>query len=68
MVEEILGQKAHVEFKPRHPSDVLVTWANISSAKRLLNWRPATPFEEGVRQMVAWYRENLSWAKEVDTL
>lgn len=68
LVEELLGKKADVEFMPRHPSDVLATWAGINKAERLLNWRPATPFEEGVRQLVAWYRENLSWAKEVDTL
>jgi UDP-glucuronate 4-epimerase len=68
LVEELLGKKAHVEFMPRHPSDVMATWAGISKAERLLNWRPTTPFKEGVQKLVAWYRENLSWAKEIDTL
>jgi UDP-glucuronate 4-epimerase len=68
LVEELLGKKAHVEFMPRHPSDVLATWADISKAERLLNWKPTTPFEEGLQKLVVWYRENLTWVKDVDTL
>lgn len=66
LAEELLGRKANVEFKERHPSDVLATWANISKAKRLLNWKPETPFEEGLRQLVTWYTENLTWVKDID--
>jgi len=67
LVEELLGKKANIEFMPRHPSDVLATWAGISKAEKLLNWRPETPFEEGLRQLVAWYRENLTWVSDIDT-
>jgi len=66
MAEKLLGKKANVKFMDRHPSDVLATWAGISKAERLLNWKPETPFEEGLRQLVAWYRENLTWVKEID--
>jgi len=67
LTEELLGKKANVEFMPRHPSDVLATWAGIGKAEKLLNWRPETPFEEGLRRLVAWYRENLTWVKDVNT-
>jgi UDP-glucose 4-epimerase len=40
LVEELVGQKAHVEYKPRHPADVLATWADIEKAERLLALRP----------------------------
>jgi nucleoside-diphosphate-sugar epimerase len=66
LAEELLGKKANVEFMDRHPSDVLATWAGISKAEKLLSWRPETPFEEGLRQLVAWYRENLTWVKDID--
>ena len=66
LAEELLGKKANIEFMPRHPSDVLATWAGISKAQKLLNWRPETPFEEGLQQLVAWYRENLTWVKDID--
>jgi UDP-glucuronate 4-epimerase len=66
LAEELLRKKANVEFMPRHPSDVLATWAGINKAEKLLNWRPETPFEEGLRRLVAWYRENLTWVKDID--
>ena len=43
------------------------TWADIAKAKRLLDWQPTTNFEEGVKELVKWYRENREWAKEVET-
>jgi len=68
LIEELLGKKATIDYKPRHPADVLATWANIEKANKLLGWQPEMTFEEGVRQLVDWYRENRSWVKEVDTL
>ncbi len=66
-VEEATGKRAKLEMRPRHPADVLATWADIGKAERLLGWRPRTPFEEGVRQLVAWYRANRAWARDVVT-
>jgi len=65
VVEELVGKKATVEHKPRHPADVLATWADIGKAEQLLGWRPQTPFEEGVRRAVAWYQEERAWARGV---
>jgi len=66
LAEELLGKKANIEFMPRHPSDVLATWAAINKAEKLLNWRPEKPFEGGLQQLVAWYKENLTWVKDID--
>jgi nucleoside-diphosphate-sugar epimerase len=68
LVEERVGKKAAIEHRPRHPADVLATWADIGKAERLLNWRPQLPFGEGVARLVAWYQENREWAKDVVTI
>ena len=67
LIETLTGRKAKIEFKPRHPADVLATWADIGKAERLLGWRPRTGFEEGVRQLVTWYRIHREWAKDIAT-
>jgi len=67
LVEELVGKKARIEHKPRHPADVTATWADIGKAERLLGWRPRTGFEAGVSRLVEWYRENQEWARDVAT-
>ena len=65
LIEKLLGKKAAVVHKPAHPADVFATWADISKARRLLNWEPRTSLEDGLRHAVEWYLENRNWAKEV---
>jgi len=67
LVEKLVKQKANINYKPRHPADVLATWADISKAKKLLKWRPQTPFKDGVARLVDWYNENREWASRVGT-
>lgn len=67
LVEELTGKRAAIRSEPRHPADVLATWADIGKAERVLGWRPRTRFREGVEQLVHWYEENRSWASEIRT-
>ncbi|MHB1168103.1 MAG: SDR family NAD(P)-dependent oxidoreductase [Longimicrobiales bacterium] len=67
LVEEYTGATANIVNKPRHPADVLATWADIDKAGRLLDWRPQTSFEQGVRNLVDWYGENREWASGIRT-
>jgi len=67
LVEQLVDRKGRIEFKPRHPADVLATWADISKAERLLGWRPGINFETGLSRLVDWYRQNREWAKEIST-
>jgi nucleoside-diphosphate-sugar epimerase len=67
IVESLVGRKARVEYRPRHPADVPATWADITKARTLLGWSPETPLEEGLGRLVAWYRENRSWARHIAT-
>ena len=67
MIEELTGQKAKIEYLPWHPADMPATWADISKARKQLEWAPATNFREGLKQLVYWYEENRSWANEIGT-
>jgi len=67
LVERLVGRKATIDRKPFHPADVVATWADIQKAKRLLEWQPITPFEEGIRRTINWYQEHRAWAKDVRT-
>ncbi len=67
LVEKLVKQKANINYKPRHPADVLATWADISKAKHLLKWKPYTSLEEGIRNLVSWYHQNQSWASQIAT-
>jgi len=67
LVEKLVNQKAKVHSVPRHPADVLATWANISKAKKLLKWKPYTSFEDGLKNLVSWYQQNRAWAKDIVT-
>jgi nucleoside-diphosphate-sugar epimerase len=58
LIEDALGKKAAIEFAPRHPADVIATWADIEKSKDKLQWHPKTTIEEGIRKTVQWYREN----------
>jgi nucleoside-diphosphate-sugar epimerase len=64
-LEDILGKSARIERQPLHPADVPATWADVSRAKRLLNWTPLTTLEEGLQAAVTWYQENRQWAREI---
>jgi nucleoside-diphosphate-sugar epimerase len=67
LVEQLTGKKAQLEYVPRHPADVLATWADIGKAERLLGWRPGYDFRKGVGALVEWYGENRDWAREIKT-
>lgn len=67
MVEEALGKSAEVRYEPMHRADVPATWANISKARRLLDWEPQTTPRQGIQNSVDWYLANRDWASEILT-
>ncbi len=52
------GLIEHVEDRPGH--DVRY-WLDTSKVRDELGWTPKRPFEEGLRETVAWYVENEAW-------
>lgn len=65
MLEERIGRKAVVEVHPPNPADMLTNWADVSKARRLLDWQPQVGLSEGVSRFVEWYERERAWAKEV---
>jgi nucleoside-diphosphate-sugar epimerase len=65
LVERLVGRTAQLDYRERHPADVLATWADVGKAGALLGWEPRTTFEEGVAQLVDWYRANRAWASHI---
>ncbi len=68
LLEGMLGQKAEIEYLPRHPADMLTNWANVEKARRLLGWEPLVGLEEGIQSLVNWYLAERSWASQIATV
>jgi nucleoside-diphosphate-sugar epimerase len=64
-IEESLGKKAIIENKPFHKADMKSTWADISKAESMLEWKPEIDIKEGVLKCVEWYQQNQSWLKDI---
>jgi UDP-glucuronate 4-epimerase len=54
-IEEAVGRKATINLLPEQPGDMPVTCADISKAKRLLGYNPATPLSAGLPKFVDWF-------------
>ena len=63
--EDATGQKARVQHEPAHPADMSASWADVQKAKEILGWQPQFSLDEGIKQVVKWYREENSWASQV---
>lgn len=55
LIEGALEKRAVIERLPEQPGDVPLTCADISKARRLLGYRPATVIAEGIPRFVEWY-------------
>jgi nucleoside-diphosphate-sugar epimerase len=65
LIEQYIGKKAVIDYKPFHKADMKETWADIDKAKRLLGWQPVVCLEDGLKSCVEWYIENKSWVSRL---
>lgn len=56
-IEDELGKKAIYNMMPMQTGDVPATWADASLLQNLTDYKPQTPFREGISRFVQWYRE-----------
>jgi UDP-glucuronate 4-epimerase len=56
-IEEAMGRPATIDWQPEQPGDVPQTWASVTKARELLGYEPRTPFRDGIRRFVEWYRQ-----------
>ncbi|MBF0328924.1 MAG: GDP-mannose 4,6-dehydratase [Nitrospirae bacterium] len=64
-IEDFLGKKAVIENKPFHKADMMETSADISKARRLLEWEPKTGLDEGMDKTLQWYIANRDWLRDI---
>jgi nucleoside-diphosphate-sugar epimerase len=60
MVAEIaraLGVEPKIEWAPMQPGDVQQTAADLTKSGAMLGYAPKTPFPEGIRRFIRWFRE-----------
>jgi len=55
VLESALGKKAILERLPLQPGDVQLTYADISKARKMLNYQPKINFEDGIDEFVRWF-------------
>lgn len=66
LISKQTGNPAKIEYRPAHPADVPTTWADVSKAARLLQWRPEISVEEGLRRSVEWHYANRDLACSIE--
>ena len=57
-IEEVVGKKAVIDQQPEQIGDVPRTYADISKAKRLLNYQPTTHLKDGLKNFYDWFLKN----------
>jgi UDP-glucose 4-epimerase len=55
-VGSVTGRAIRIVHEPPRPGDVMALCADAGLAQRLLGFRPAVAFEEGLTRLLAWYR------------
>lgn len=56
-VVRLTGSKSTIEHRPLPQDDPRQRRPDISMAKRLLDWEPTVPLEEGLRRTVSYFRD-----------
>jgi UDP-glucuronate 4-epimerase len=56
ILEQCLGKTAKTIDTPTPPSEPLITYADVSKARRLIGYQPMVPVEQGLRNFIEWLR------------
>jgi len=64
-IETGLGKKAKIEKKPFNKADMMSTWADISKASHLLDWKPRISFNDGISRTLEWHQKNRSMLRRI---
>lgn len=57
---QLTGSKSKIVYKPLPPDDPTQRQPDISIAKKVLNWEPAIPLEEGLVKTIAFFESLLN--------
>lgn len=57
-IKEIVGYTGEIRLDPSKPDGALHKTVNGSLGEKLLNWKPDTNFDDGIKKTIQWYIEN----------
>ncbi|MCZ2458016.1 MAG: GDP-mannose 4,6-dehydratase [Chitinophagales bacterium] len=57
-IENLLNKKATLEHLPPQQGDVDITYADISKARKELDYDPKFNFETGLKKFIEWYHDS----------
>jgi UDP-glucose 4-epimerase len=61
LIAQELGVTPEIDYQPSLKGEVTHYVADIRKARELLDWKPATPLDDGIPQAVGWFRD---WRSE----
>ncbi len=64
-IESCLGKRCKLQHKLFHKADMMTSWADISKAERLLNWKPKVSLSDGIKKTVEWHKANRRWLVDI---
>ena len=64
-LEKMIGKDAIIEHHPVIKADMLANLADVSKARRMLNWEPEVSLDEGLQRTVDWYLREREWLKDI---
>jgi UDP-glucose 4-epimerase len=56
-VGRVMGMKPELEFAPPRAGELFRSSLDVSKAKRVLGWAPEVAFDDGLRELVEWFRK-----------
>lgn len=59
LLEEGLKKKARIQLLPMQPGEVIKTYADISKAKKLLQYQPTVSLDQGIAEFIDWFRKDI---------
>ncbi len=57
MVGRVMGQKPEIEFAPARAGELFRSSLDVSKAGKVLGWKPEVGFDDGLPQLVDWFRK-----------
>ncbi|MGD1957232.1 MAG: NAD-dependent epimerase [Fulvivirga sp.] len=56
-IENALGKKATKNYLEIQPGDMNETYADVNDLENLINFKPSTPIQDGIKKFTDWYKE-----------
>ena len=56
-VGQVMGRRPTIEFAAARPGELFRSALEVSKARKILGWKPEHVFEDGLRQLVDWFKK-----------